>query len=99
MCTRAGTEVQQVCAEKHTRTDALLVWRSSLRGAQSLCFRMSPQKIGKKLSFPATSRSLPATEQSSGTRVFPNFQLCSAVTVTLEACLHSRSSEMDSTLA
>ena len=39
------------------------------------------------------------TEQSSGARVFPNFELCSAVTVTLKACLHSRSGEVEHTLA
>ena len=85
MCTRAGAELQQVCAEIHSLIHTLLVWPSSVPGAQPCCFRMSPQKFGKQLSFPATRRSLPMTEQSSGTRVFPKFQLCSAVTVTLKA--------------
>ena len=31
-------------------------------------------------------------------RIFPNFELCSAVTVTLKACLHSRSGEVEHTL-
>ena len=99
MCTRAGADLQQICAETHSLIHTLLVWRSSVPGAQRCCCRMSPQKIGKQLSFPATCRSLPMTEHSSGTRVFPNCQLCSAVTVTLKACLHSRSSEIERTLA
>ena len=48
---------------------------------------------------PTTCRSLPMTERSSGARLFPNFELCSAVTVTLKACLHSRSGEVEHTLA
>ena len=80
-------------------THALLDWRRSVPGAHRYFLRMSPQKIGKQLSFPATRRSLPMTQQSSGSRVFPNFQLCSAATVTLTACLHSRSSEIEHTLA
>ena len=99
MCTRAGAGLQQIRAEKHSLMHTLLVWRSSVPGAQRCCFRMSPQKIGKWLSFPATCRSLPMTERSSGARVFPNFELCSAVTVTLKACLHSRSGEVEHTLA
>ena len=31
--------------------------------------------------------------------IFPNFELCSAVTVALKACLHSRSSKTNHTLA
>ena len=64
MCTKAGAEVQQFCAEKHSLMHTRLVWRSSVPGAQRCCFRMSPQKIRKYLSFPATCRSLPVTEQS-----------------------------------
>ena len=104
MCTRAGAELQQMCAGTHSLIHTLLVWRSSMPGAQCYCFRMSPQKMGKQLGFPATCRSLPMTEQSCGTRVFlsslfPNLQPWSAVSVTLKACLHSRSSEIDHTLA
>ena len=99
MSTRAGAELQQICADIHSLTHALLVRRSSAPGAHRCCLRMSPQRIGKQLSFPATCRSLPMTEQSSDTRVFPNFQQFSAVTVTLKACLHSRSSEFERTLA
>ena len=99
MSTRAGAELQQICAENLCLTHALLVWRSRVPGAHRYRLRMSPQQIAKQLSFPATRRSLPMTQQSSGIRVFPNFQLRSAVTVTLTACLHSRSSEMEHTLA
>ena len=99
MCTRTGAELQQVCTKNNSLIHALLVWHSSVPGAQRCSFRMSPQKIGNKLSFPATCRALPMTEQSSGTRVFLNFELCSAVTVTLKACLRSRSGELEHTLA
>ena len=34
MCTRAGAELQQICAETHSLTHTLLVWRSSVPGAQ-----------------------------------------------------------------
>ena len=50
-------------------------------------------------SFLANYRSLPLTEQSSGTSFVPSFQLCSAVTLTLMACQSSRSSEIACTLA
>ena len=99
MSARAGAKLQQICAKRLCLTHALLVWRSSVPGAHRYCLRMSPQNIAKQLSFPATRRSLPMTQQSSGTRAFPNFQLCSAETVTLTACLHSRPSEVEHTLA
>ena len=47
MCTRAGAGLQQICAEKHSLIHTLLVWRSSVPGAQRCGFRMSPQRIGK----------------------------------------------------
>ena len=38
MCTRAGAGLQQICAGKHNLTHTLLVWRSSVPGAQRCCF-------------------------------------------------------------
>ena len=99
MSTRTGAILQQFCARLLCINHALLVWRSSVPGAHHYYLRMSPQKIGKQFSFPATRHSLPMMQQSSGMRAFPNFQLSTAVTVTLTACLHSRSSEVGCTLA
>ena len=97
MCTRAGAGLQQICAKKHSLKHSRLVWRSSLPGAQRCCFRMSPQKIGKQL---GGNLPLAAYDGAELRRQnFPNIELCSAVTVTLKACLHSRSGEVEHTLA
>ena len=107
MCTRAAAELQQVCAESYSLIHTLLVLGAAgVSGAQPdtlqsnnqrCCFRMSPQKIEIQLSLSATCRSLPMVKQSSGTRMFPNFSC--AQPYTLKAYLHSRSSEIDHTLA
>ena len=41
MCTRAGAELRQICAETHSLIHTLLVWRSSVPGAQASTLLLS----------------------------------------------------------
>ena len=72
MCTKAGAEVQQFCAEKRSLMHTRLVWRSSVPGAQRCCFRMSPQKKLPEIAQLSGNLPLAACDGAEFSAGFPN---------------------------
>ena len=94
LCTKAEAAVQQNWTENHSLTQSLPVWHGSLSGARRCCSRVSPQKIGKPFSFPASCCLPPMTQARSGKSFLPQKQLSCVTTDTPAGTLYARSSEL-----